>query len=722
MYEEKIMYRFFTPFLFRTPYFPFSGLSEYEKNRHESAMREMLQIATPDLSEGIDKGADKAQYSAYRYYQRACTRPTPFGLFAGCSVGTIGSDYSKIYLSKQKEYRRSTRLDMNYICALIQRIERSKNIREQLLYYPNSSLYPVGSNLRYVEYHYRKTRRIHQIKQIENSEYIQQVLTLAKAGALFTELAKALVNDEISMEESAEFIHELIDEQALVSELEPAVTNIQPLTSLIEKLKKLPNMESQIIDTLPEIETLLNDIDRQPIGETVDIYPLIIKDIKKTKVESEIKYLFQTDMFKPTQHATISHKILKDIQQALIFLNKATPPATQPYLTQFKESFTKRYEDREMPLLFVLDNELGIGYADKTSGDISPLVDDLAAPNRNSLPQDSQSPIQSILLQKYQPSMQKVIELTDKDVKDIETKWDDLPPTISVVCEILQDNDRGRSIFIKYAGGQSAANLLGRFCHLDEQVLNHTLAIIQKEALLNPDVIYAEIVHLPESRIGNILLRPVLRPYEIPYLAKTGIADPVHNGVLSPDDLVVSVKNNRILLRSKRLNKEIVPRMSTAHNYRGQNPMPVYHFLCDMQRQDKRSGLGLFWSDAAQQLDYLPRIVYKNCILSKARWTVRKKEMKEFVDIKDDSELLIEIKQWRERRNIPDRVVLVDGDNELYIDMNHPLSIRAWLSIVKKRPSFRLGEFLFDSTTAVVRGEEGVFTNEFIFAFYRGNL
>jgi hypothetical protein len=42
--------------------------------------------------------------------------------------------------------------------------------------------------------------------------------------------------------------------------------------------------------------------------------------------------------------------------------------------------------------------------------------------------------------------------------------------------------------------------------------------------------------------------------------------------------------------------------------------------------------------------------------------------------------------------NIPDSVVLVDGDNESYIDMNHSLSVRVWLSIVKKRLSFRLDE------------------------------
>jgi hypothetical protein len=710
------MYNPFNTFLFRTPYFPVSALAHFEKTQHEPVFKEMLQIATPDLSESMDKGEDKALFSAYRYYQRACTRPTPFGIFAGCSVGATGSDYSKIQLSKQKEYKRNTRLDMNYICALTQQIEKNKNIREQLHYFPNNSIYHIGNGLRYVAYHYRKSRRIHQITQIENTEYIQKILTLSTGGALFSELAKVLVNDEISMEESAEFIHELIDAQVLTSELEPAVTNVEPLSLLITKLKRLPDINSKIIDALSEIQALLNNIDQQPIGVPIDIYPDIIKNIEKTEIETEIKYLFQTDMFKPVQYATIGRNILKEIRQALFFLNKINPPASQANLIRFRENFVKRYEGREMPLLFVLDNESGIGYADKTSGDVSPLVDDLALPRRNSQSDMPQSPVHSILLQKYQQSPQKVIELTDEDVKGFDAVWDDMPPTISVVCEILRDNEQGRSCFIKFAGGMSAAAWLGRFCHLDEQILNHTLAITEKEAQMHPDVIFAEIVHLPESRIGNILLRPILRPYEIPYLAKAGVSGEFE---LNPDDLYVSVKNNRIRLRSKRLNKEIIPRMSTAHNYSGQNPMPVYHFLCDMQHQTGRAGLWFNWNDAAKQLDYLPRVIYKNCILSQARWTVREKETKTFSGIKDDSELLFKIKEWKAGRNIPDRVVLADGDNELYVDMNNPLSIRAWLSVVKKRQVFSLEEFLFDPETAVVHGPEGVFTNEFIFAFYR---
>ena len=465
----------------------------------------------------------------------------------------------------------------------------------------------------------------------------------------------------------------------------------------------------------------LTEIDSHPIGDTGGIYPAIIKNIGKTNVSTEIKYLFQTDLLKPVLHSTVNRKIIKDIQNALIFLNKISPPTpSQTNLSKFKENFIKRYEDREMPMLFVLDAELGIGYANNNSGDINPIIDDLIIPHGKPTTNVSFIPVHAILLQKYQQSTQKVIELTDEDVKGIDATWDDLPQTFSVICQIIRDNEQGSTVYFQSIGGFSAANLLGRFCHLDEQILNHTLDITEKEANANPDVIFAEILHLPESRTGNILLRPVLRTYEIPLLAKSEVSE---DNILRADDMYISVINNRIILRSKRLNKEIIPRMSTAHNFRGQNPVPAYHFLCDMQHQNGRSGFGFTWNEAAQQMDYLPRVVYKNCILSRARWRVHEKgKMKTFYEIKNDDELLQKIKEWQVTKKIPDMVLLDDGDNELFVDMNNPVSIRACLSIIKKRPFFHLEEFLFDPTTAVVRSQEGVFTNEFIFSFYRESV
>ena len=48
------------------------------------------------------------------------------------------------------------------------------------------------------------------------------------------------------MEVAVYFIHELVDSQILISELEPAVTHMDALNVLIEKLNALPNTDGQI--------------------------------------------------------------------------------------------------------------------------------------------------------------------------------------------------------------------------------------------------------------------------------------------------------------------------------------------------------------------------------------------------------------------------------------------------------------------------------------------
>lgn len=705
------MYHTLNHFVFRTPYFPVSCMVDFRKRLNEPVFKEMLQIASSDLALNLEKVEGKVLYSAYRYFQRACTRPTPFGYFAGSSIGTFVGDYTNILLSSREEYRRITRINMDFICEFTRWLERDKELRMKLHYFPNNSIFQIGNYYRYTDCLSNKAHRVH---QIEYSEYIRNVLAWAKEGRLISELATILVDDDITMEEANIFILELVDEQVLVSELELAATNTQPLTRLINIIRSLSGTEGDIVKYLSEIEAQLNIISQHPIGYTIDCYSHIVDVFNKIK-KVEIKDLFQADLYKPVQQGGVSYKILKSIQRALVFLNKITPPERHENLDKFKENFIKRYESKEMPLLFVLDNELGIGYGN-ISSDINPLIDDLVIPYDNLQPKVNQSSIYSILLQKSQQSLKGIVELTDEDVKDVIANWDDLPPTISVVCEILQDNAHGHLCHIKSVYGPSATAWLGRFCYLDDQILNHTLAIAEKEAQMCPDVIFAEIAHVPQSRAKNAFLRPILRPYEIPYLSNACVPKDFE---IELNDLYISVKEDRIVLRSRKLDKEIVPRLSNAHNYSGQQSMPVYHFLCDMQHQSGRTGLEFNWSKVMEQLSFLPRIVYKDCILARASWIVSENEINTFVLIEDANELLIRIKEWKTKRKIPNEVLLADGDKELYIDMNNSLSIRAWLSVVKKKKSFILVEFLFDPATAVVHDVDGNFTNEFIFAFYR---
>jgi hypothetical protein len=208
----------------------------------------------------------------------------------------------------------------------------------------------------------------------------------------------------------------------------------------------------------------------------------------------------------------------------------------------------------------------------------------------------------------------------------------------------------------------------------------------------------------------------VLREYEIPYLAKASVPLDFQ---IPLSDLFISVRQGKIALRSKRLNKEIIPRLSTAHNY-SNNAMPVYHFLCDLQTQGLRGGVSFHWGSLAGEFDFLPRAVYKNKILALATWKVKTVDFKAFIEKLSPAEIKEKIEQWRNERKIPKLALLTEGDNELLVDFENVWSVKMLYSAIKKREAFELKEFLFDMENAVVQGADGLsFTNEFIITFYK---
>lgn len=280
--------------------------------------------------------------------------------------------------------------------------------------------------------------------------------------------------------------------------------------------------------------------------------------------------------------------------------------------------------------------------------------------------------------------------------------------------QVTKEENGTPFLFIKSIGGDSAANLLSRFAHLDSEMEELVKNISKKENELVTDGILAEIVHLPGSRVGNILSRPHIREHEIIYLTSSDL--PEANKIYV-DDLMLSCKGGKLVLRSKRLNKKIFPRLTTAHNYYN-DTLPVYRFLCDMQHQGKRTTFGIGWGELAKHLDYKPRIRYGNSILSLASWRVRQDEIIAFFQ-SPDADLVDNVAVWRMKRNIPVTALLAEGDNELFIDFHSTCSIRAFLSVVKKCPVFQLLEFIFAQDELVVKGTDGKYLNECIVAFYK---
>lgn len=738
MSSQRHPYTNFSKYVLRAPLFSIDFFKQITEDKtidkndikalcRDDRIKEAIFLASPTLSSEVEKWihntldqerSERVLFSVLKYLSRMSSRCTPFGLFAGTAVGEF-SDQTQIELKQNYQHKRHTRFDMNYLVSLSQTITKIETIRDQLKFHPNTSLYKVGPQLRYVEYSYENTKRVHHIVGVNYSKYLKRILKSAKNGKTITQLANDLASDSIDFEDAFHFITELIENQILISELEPSVSGDDFLFHIISVLKTL-NHTDKILTILNSLEQELKRIDKS-VGNCISNYSKISETIKALQTEFELKYLFQTDMILSSRQNSISYSIARKILGAFNLLNKLSPRQSESSMSKFNTSFFERYETKAMPLSKALDKELGIGFEqDRNYGDVNALIDDLELPDSPETSSDykiTTNPIQDILQDKLIEcieSKSEILNLKDEDFKDFETNWTDLPDTMYTMIEILEE-DGEEKVFMPFLSGSSAANLLGRFCQGDKDIsaLAKEIALVEKQ--INSDKIIAEIVHLPESRVGNILFRPHLRDYEIPYLANSTLEK--EKQIKIEDLEIVAQSPNHLSIRSKRLNKEVIPRLSNAHNFTI-GSLPVYQFLASAQNSNQRNALAFSWGVLEQKFSRLPRVEYNGIILSPRLWNFKKSQISQLVKwSSDDSKFSEEIKELKAQNNLPHLVMLKDGDNELLINLDNLLSVKMLLSIVRKRQTFQLKEF-FHTTSAIVREKNKSYSNQVVVSFF----
>lgn len=139
------MYNFLSKFILRTPYFYYDLLEkkDFKYLINDKIFKEAIFLASPDLYTAMINISNKSykkqtriKNSLYRYAERMSTRCTPFGLFAGISLGNIG-DNTELEIHK---ITKNVRLDFCVLYSIIKEIEKKEDIRLKLKYYPNSSL------------------------------------------------------------------------------------------------------------------------------------------------------------------------------------------------------------------------------------------------------------------------------------------------------------------------------------------------------------------------------------------------------------------------------------------------------------------------------------------------------------------------------------------------------------------------------------------------------
>ena len=739
------MYEIFNSYILRMPRLPLNfyfdlvnknvGKDKVFEHFNNDVIKEAIYIGSPHLYNALSKVCakteidpkkkEKIRLSLLKYLYRISSRTTPFGLFSGLSLGAFSNDqYSSIKVDEGGFFRHS-RLDIQVCFELVNYLKKKEEITINTIYYSNSSFYVINKSIRYLEKVLIKNKLTYQIVEILLDEYLDTIIKTTRKGKNKEDLVVLLTKSgDIEIDEATLFIDELISNQILVNELELTVSGSEPLDHIIAVLEKRAPSVKELIK-LKAIRSKINLLDeKNNSNESLWLYKEIIAELKLFGIPELPKDIFQVDSYINHKTNLLSNDFKQDIHEGLnismYFFNNLHSSNSE--MEDFKKEFYKRYENEEVNLMVALDEEIGINYpVNVTSGDSNPLLKGLFFGNNNNTQASNLSaewnPIDILLFKKAIECEKQGLDhitIAESDIKSLPKTNELLCDTFSSMIQIV-DIDGQKKIFMPGVMGSSAANLMARFAHGNEQVLNYIDEIVKKENEINSDKIVAEIVHLAEKRLGNILMRPAIRIHEIPIATRS---ESEHENTVLLDDIFVKVENHKLILISRSKNKEILPRLTNAHNY-SSSTLPVYKFLSDFQYYNRLKNLGFSWGNLNKTLNFFPRVYYKKLILSSSKWKIKVSELHFLIEKIDHDNLLKDFNEWRKKKGIPSYFYLSDSDNKLLIYSFSNDALIVFFNEIKKYQTIMIEEFLFEKNSFCQDSNNESYANEFIFSFYR---
>jgi lantibiotic biosynthesis protein len=731
----------------RTPAFPLSeyikiaGNEEYLLKHfiNSSFFRNGLFFASPELYYSLTKDmgsesqtavTEKLKHSLLKYAMRATSRSTPFGIFAGIGTVTI-ADNTNIEIGDQSGFRLHSRLDVDFLCSVINDLSRNSPLKKYLLYYPNSTLYRLGNHYRTIETRYVNRRRKYELTSFEYNEYVELILTACRGGASIETMVNCIVSDSIDVLEAETFIDDLIESQVLISELEPSTTGIEIADQLQESIGRVMSrglnepdgrFALQVREQLCYfINTLKGYAQLDLTADRVPQYRQVIDSMKQIIPGLVERHAIQSDMKIAFNGQEVHRRIIGNIKKGISVLRRFTKKEPgKSLLDVFIEKFLDRYETREVPLIEALDVETGIGYGEYMENhglEVSSLLAGLPfnkpSDNSGSIKWNRFHDFWSNKIIECMKTGATTVQLTEDDLDRFEDNESlALSDTFVAGTTLLKNKDNNEPVInLKFCGSATAALWTGRFCHIDEGIHALTREIANYEELVNEDAIVAEINHLPHDRLGNVLQRPVFRAFEIPYMAKSSVPP---SNQLPLEDLLISVVDKKIVLRSKRLNKKVIPFLSNAHSY-SFNTLPLYHFLADLQTRDRTSVFALDLDSCMQVFKFLPRIVFDNIILNGATWTIGRSDLEPILGA---ANVVEEFRRYCIKRSIPRYFLLSESDNQLLIDRDSDSCMELFISEIKNKAGLLINESWLNDYDFITKNSKGeAYNNEVMFCF-----
>jgi thiopeptide-type bacteriocin biosynthesis protein len=678
-----------------------------------------LFLASPDLVRAtVDGGAPprgdvpntvpvRAQIALVRYLFRMASRPTPFGLFAACGVGAIGQTTS-LSIPPPDSWRRNTALDGTDLDALLRALCDSPELRDRLTLRPNETITRVAGRLRLLRRRPVGVEPAHRMVEVRPTLELERALNAAGPGASAPDIAAAVAAPSPVTPRQLDFVRALVKAQILVADLQLQVTGATPLDALIDDLEDVGAARTTA-GVLRAVRDALHRLDDAGGVEDPMSHHEIKDQLAQIRPATAPTQPCHTSLSLPQGGLNLARATASDIERGVRLLARIAAPSAPDELADFKSAFAERYGRREVPLAEALDDRIGVGFG--TPGrERATLLDGLLLNDRPAPPPPSTRRDAALLAMvvRAAESGSHEVDLTAADIEALAAESPRSAPASFAVVASLANTTGGPRILFSSRAGPSGLGALGRFCHADRDLAGLVRRHLEDEAALDPDAVFAEIVYLSCSASINFLARPLLREWEIECLGRSGAAP---DRRLSIPDLLVSVRDDQVELRSKRLGRRVVPRLTSAHNWTSYRNPPIYRFLCSLQEQACAGLMHWDWGPLLSAA-FLPRVRWGRVVFSRARWLLASSELEP-----GEREPWRAVQAIRARRGLPRWVVVVEEDNELVVDLDNVLSVDSFAQLLRGRGATIVKELFPGPDELVAQGADGAYTHQLIVPF-----
>ncbi|MET7717812.1 lantibiotic dehydratase [Streptomyces sp. NPDC005407] len=649
-------------------------------------VRNALITASPVLSQTVEsivcgtpappRQIRRAALSVVSYLLRWRQRPTPFGLFAGTASLTVGTA-PQVRWGHDHPVR--LRADGEWISDVIQHLENDAELLERLLVVANNTAYIRGDRLAApgppadgharlmapVEISMRLTRPVKAAMHAARTPIRYQDLR-DHLTALFPAGAGGKID---------EVLRELLTQNLLITSLRPPMTTIDALDHVCAELKKadahsLPDV-GPYARSLYDLRDDLASHD-EPAAST-NLQALTTRMATRSAI-APVPVLVDTVLNGSVHLPT---DVVTEAQSAVAVMHRLSPlPYGYHHWRDYHRRFRAQYgAGATVPVLdLVADSGLGwpAGYIGSERRKAPTLLTDRDAVILRLLQQTGHG---DLVLD--EPTITELVEAAGID-----------EPLYGDRCELgfevhapsTRALVQGEFSIEITSVPRPGSSMLGRFAHLlpaDQERL------IADSYTTRPDAVTAQLSFGPRRRRNeNVARAPQLLPCVIP-LAE----HPVEGAAsIALDDIGVTADARSLHLVQLSTGRPIDARVLHALEAGIQTP-PLARFLSEVAGA-RHAAYKPFDFGAASRLPYLPRVRYGRTTLAPARWLLDNRGMPGRTAPHNDWEKAFTA--WRVRMNVARYVCLMEYDQRLPLDLDHPVHRRLVRSQMYEGPGLEL--------------------------------